>query len=143
MDSVVELHFTPFRRSPNIRRVYQYQCDGREGYFTFDGYYYIHDAPLNDADKLDYVHYLPQTVQMIMKRYTVEDHRKKLEEHTYTVELYKRILLMDTTEQCEGSGEDAITLFPTHLQRVFFHIVPTQSTLCTPCPPPSSQEPQS
>ena len=168
MDKGIALDFFPSsKRVPHIQQLFEYECDGKEGHFMFDGYYYVDDLPSDIHSNS-----LPQTLRMRMRRYSTlpEDTEtwftqemmlgclsevkhtktKNLEDYDYTIEIYKRIKHQDTSYISEFEDEDGparICFFPTHKQTLYFRVL-TQSTLCTPSPPealpcPSAPPPQS
>jgi len=170
MGSEVDLKFIqhPGTSYINITEQLDYQCDGNEGQLMFDGYYYVMDVPDNDIEKEEYAKQcLPQTMTMYMTRYSTnpEDTEtwfteesflgcisqvkhtktKKLEAYKYTIEIYKRVKHEDTSRISEFEDEDGparICFFPTHKQTIYFRILSTQNTLCTPFLPAQAKDQQ-
>ena len=115
----------------------EYVCDGKEGHITFDGYFYVEDhAPpypedegLEIYERTRTTEWLPKTVIMYVRM--LED-EKVLEEHTYLVEIYKRVKHECTNkygeleDDLDGEGAPMrVCFFPTDRQTMYFRVVET------------------
>jgi hypothetical protein len=110
----------------------EYKCDGTQGSYTFNGYYYVenHPPPYPEDEKLKlyerpYRHsnYLPQILELYVKSYTTG------EEHFYKVEIYKKEIHMNTDKISTITDDDGtemnVCFFPTNLQTLYFKILET------------------
>jgi hypothetical protein len=131
----------------------EYQCDGKEGFIHFDGYYYIEDhaPPYPEDDNMKvwerprrWEHWLPKKVHLTViqredKPYTQEnsetntttEHYKLIENQTYLVEIYKRDIHECTDRiskdvDLDGDGDLVdVCFFPTNRQTVYFRVLET------------------
>jgi len=134
-------------RTPYIRgEPISYKCDGKEGEIYFNGYYYVEDhaPPYPEDEGLEvwvrsrYEQYLPKTHMMFVSRYEKEpykiekiedrtiNHYKKVEEHIYTIEIYKRVIHECTNEISQiEDGDDLLDVcfFPTNKQTIYFRVL--------------------
>ena len=145
MDKGIEIVFFPVQcYGPYIQNLLEYECDGKEGHITFNGYYYVDDLPSDEHSRS-----LPQTTIMRMTRYSTfpEDTEtwftretmlgcltdvkhtktKKLEQHEYEVEIYKRTKHENTSKISTIPDEDGsamdVCFFPTHTQTLYFKVL--------------------
>jgi len=141
-----------FSRLPYIHEeAIEYKCDGKEGYITFDGYYYVEDhaPPYPEDEKLviwerpqRQPEWLPQILSMTVKLREKEHYDivvnsqgwteykyKILEESAYIIEIYKREILESTDKYSsvdDGNGEDIeVCFFPTNKQTIYFKVLET------------------
>jgi hypothetical protein len=153
--STVEIFFRTIDNSsvPYIvdQETTEYVCDGKEGSVCFDGYYYVEDhaPPYPEDDALQpwkrprrNDEWLPKILKMYMKRYEKEPRRTEvsekgvtslfyhtLEEHFYTIEIYKRTTHASTDRISEEEDEHglpmSICFFPTNKQTIYFRVLET------------------
>ena len=128
-----------------------YECDGKEGYITFNGTYHVenHPPPYPEDEALSrwerprrYTEYLPKTHFLSVKKresdpYRVDvsanvtrNHYRIFEESLYMVEVYKKVIHECTDHygpvDLEGDGEFTQVCFtPTNKQTVYFRVLET------------------
>ena len=96
---VVFLHETEYP-SPFLLILHDYTCNGKEGIVKFDGFYRVN----NTSETGPYTHTLPQQLKLFVRRLEdiptlilrgeatpVEQVYRTIDEHVYTVEVYKYI----------------------------------------------------
>ena len=128
------------------QRPIDYKCDGKEGFITFDGYFYVEDHPPpypeDDIYRRRYSHWLPkkqllsvtlreteekETPTDICGNYTIT--YKIFETRQYIVEVYKRVVHECTDEygDLEDDWDDGtpmkVCFFPTDKQTLYFRIL--------------------
>ena len=153
--TTLEIHFPlspDSKKTPYIRNEdsVEYTCDGKEGSLCFDGYYYVEDhaPPYPEDDAMNpwdrpnrYTDYLPQTVNLYMKRRETEPYKEEvdergwktyhyniIEEHMYVVEIYKRIIHESTNKYSQVEDDDEmmnVCFFPTNKQTLYFRVLQT------------------
>lgn len=146
-----KLQFVVHTRGPYIQELFDYTCDGSEGSFEFNGYYYVDDG--ENEDFRDHQKKMPTTEVVHVKKisdappvitYTEEPswlaepdgsrplvqvrHTKHeiLDEHTYVIEIYKRKVIENTdrfSKVRDGDEEMDICFFPTDRQRLYFRVL--------------------
>ena len=141
---ILEVYFqsmTDEPRCPYIRdqESKEFSINETEGSITFNGYYYVEDEPPPYKDN-SYDHYpkwLPQQVFLNTTLKEIESEVKTdtttytnydyLEEHTYIVEIYKRVKHKSTNEyrtlEEDDGSEMEVCFFPTDLQTLYFRII--------------------
>lgn len=85
---------------PFLLALHEYTCNGKEGIVKFDGYYRVN----NTQEKGPYAHNLPQRLKLFVRRLEdiptlisrgelspVDQVYRTLNEHVYTVDVYKYI----------------------------------------------------
>lgn len=128
-----------------------YECDGKEGYITFNGTYHVenHPPPYPEDEALSrwerprrYTEYLPKTHFLSVKKresapYKVQvsvnvtrNHYRVFEENLYMIEIYKKVIHECTDHygpvDLEGDGELTQVCFtPTNKQTVYFRVLET------------------
>jgi hypothetical protein len=152
--TTVEAHFIYTKVSewpPHImgQEPTAYECDGKEGFITFNGSYYVenHPPPYPEDEaipvyerKRRYTEYLPMTHFLSVKIRETEPYRvdvsssvitrnyKTLEENLYMVEVYKKVV-HECTDQygpvdLDGNGELTNVCFtPTNKQTLYFRVL--------------------
>ena len=126
-----------------------YECDGKEGFITFNGSYYVenHPPPYPEDEALPvyerprrYTEYLPKTHFLTVNIRETEPYRvdvsgnrtthhyKELEQKLYMVEVYKKVVHKCTDQygpvDLDGDGELTQVCFtPTNLQTVYFRVL--------------------
>lgn len=127
----------------NSNESFEYVCDGKEGFIFFDGYYYIEDhAPPypEDAGKERWEcdrqsEWLPKQLKMHVVRSETEPYKKEdgvsyfnvLEDNTYIVEVYKRVIHKNTDKYSNVAEDDEeemnVCFFPTNRQTIYFRVL--------------------
>jgi hypothetical protein len=132
--TTLEIDFTGPKATPYImdRETTVYECDGKEGSLRFNGYFYVKDEPTEYSD------YLPMKMYLIMRRVEKEPWKveggtqyfKTVEEHMYSVEIYRRVTHDDTSQYGPvdiGTEEDPdiqdVCFFPTCWQTIYFRVL--------------------
>jgi hypothetical protein len=124
-------------RCPYIRdqESKEFSINESEGSITFNGYYYVEDGPppYEDNSYDRYPKWLPQKVFLhtslkeieleVKTETTTYTNYNYLEEHTYIVEIYKRVTHKSTNEYSTLEDDTEICFFPTDLQTLYFRII--------------------
>jgi hypothetical protein len=137
--TTLEIYFRGPKKTPYIynQDTIEYICDGITGSLCFDGYYYVEDTKKEEARYSDW---LPQTLDMYVKRRETEPYKKEVgengytryfyntvEENLYTIEIYKRVIHESTDIISQVEDEDGeemnVCFFPTNKQTVYFRVL--------------------
>ena len=131
----------------------EYQCDGKEGFIHFDGYYYVEDhaPPYPEDENMKpwerpnrRSHWLPKKLHLIVTKREKEPevkensetntttyHYKVIDQNFYFIEIYKREIHECTDRiskdvDLDGDGELVdVCFFPTNRQTVYFRVLET------------------
>jgi hypothetical protein len=105
-----------------------YECDGKEGTITFNGYYYVENGPPpypEDRDgrlKRRYSEWLPKKLFMSLKP-SIKHHKSVF----YMIEVYKMEVYESTNEISEIDDEDGepmkVCFFPTNRMKLWFRVL--------------------
>jgi len=110
---------------PVMLTLLDYKCNGKSGIILFEGFYHIN----NDSTEGPYKYSLPQQMKMFMQRRDnlqtlipgpglmspIRAEYRIIEEHLYTIEIYKREIYTD--------------LKYINRQTIYFHILDKDSAL--------------
>lgn len=123
--TTLELYFVSNGTAPYIiGEPRAYECDGKDGYVSFNGHFYVEDGPPLPEDiatdtsgrplrlrhSRRYSEHLPLKMHMLVHRrekepHTVEvegnvtkHHYNKVEEHMYLIEIYLRVKHLNTDQ---------------------------------------------
>uniref|UniRef100_A0A6C0KW32 Uncharacterized protein n=1 Tax=viral metagenome TaxID=1070528 RepID=A0A6C0KW32_9ZZZZ len=140
--TTLEIYFRGPKKTPYIynQQTFEYVCDGITGSLCFDRYYYIEDSEPVKKEEARYSDWLPQTLDMYVKRREVEPYKNVVnehgyttffytvvEEHLYTIEIYKRVIHESTDQISQVEDEDGeemnVCFFPTNKQTIYFRIL--------------------
>jgi len=115
---------------PYVSKVISYDLSGSEGCIHFNGYYYVNDSHGNDTYHVS----LPQTLYIVTSRALSDPiytdlsggvqrvHYEGYEQHFYSIEIYDRIEVDDTSSYDEQDGM-RVCYFPTMEQKLYFHVL--------------------
>jgi len=125
----------------------EYNCDGKEGFICFDGYFRVEDrAPTPEEEAIPiwqrerkWNEWLPKKVYMSVKRTEItlhecelkKDDYRLLEKQEYIIEIYKRVVHESTDRISQIEDDDGTRLnvcfTPTDKQTIYFRVLETMS----------------
>lgn len=112
MDSQIEIlfHNIKHERTPYIRKLINYEINDKEGFFYFDGYYYVDNKELPK-----------RLIYSVIKNNIVID------DENYEIEVYKKENIEDTSKYGDFEDDDGsimnICFFPMCEQKIYFKII--------------------
>ena len=112
MNSSTVIHFFDIKdqRTPYIHQLINYEINDTEGFFYFDGHYYVENKELPK-----------RLIYSIIKNNTVT------EDENYEIEVYKRVLIDNMNNEIEMDDEDCSIMnscvFPLYEQKMYFKII--------------------
>jgi hypothetical protein len=112
MNSSVIIHFFDIKdqRTPYIHQLINYEINDTEGFFYFDGHYYVENKELPK-----------RLIYSIIKNNTVT------EDENYEIEVYKRVFIDNIDKEKEIDDEDGSTMkicfFPLYEQKIYFKVI--------------------
>ena len=140
--TTLEVYFRGPNKTPYIckQESILYMCDGIEGSLFFDGYYYVEDSKPVSEEVARYHDWLPQVLDLYVKVRELEPYKKEvdergfvrhihniIEEHLFTIEIYKRVIHDSTDVISQVEDEDGeemnVCFFPTNKQTIYFRVL--------------------
>jgi hypothetical protein len=112
MNSSVIIHFFDIKdqRTPYIHTLINYEINDIEGFFHFDGHYYVKNKELPK-----------RLIYSIIKNNTLTDDKN------YEIEVYKRVLIDNMSKEREMDEEDCSIMnscvFPSYEQKIYFKVI--------------------